>query len=300
MAPAATYRADMNQIIVGVDGSEQSMDATGWAAEEAGRRDASLQIVYVVTPWLFDVPVDPRAGAVREGLLEGGEEIVERAVARARERVPGLEVDGVQTGGQPAEVLIERSRDALMLVVGTRGTGGITGLLLGSVALQAVSHAFCPAVAVRGTEAAEHGEVVVGVDGSVSSGAAIAFAFEEAAMRQARLRAVLAWGHPVSTGPGDMRPLVYDSELLAAEEERILTGSLAGWREKFPDVEVVHDVVHAKPVRALSGASARADLLVVGSRGRGGFSGLVLGSVGHAMLHHAHCPLAVVHSPAAA
>ncbi|WP_067461213.1 universal stress protein [Actinomadura macra] len=287
----------MNQIIVGVDGSDQSIAATRWASDEARRRNASLRVVYVVTPWLFDFPVDPRAGAAREWLLKGGEEIVERAVAAARENSPGIEVTGVQKGGQAAEVLIEEAQDALMLVVGTRGTGTLTGLVLGSVSLQVASHAGRPTVVVHDSGPADHGEIVVGVDGSPGSGAAVGFAFEEAASRGARVRAVLAWTHPASTVPKELRP--DDPESRTAERERVLAESLAGWRERFPQVVVTQEVVHQRAVRALAGASAGADLLVVGSRGRGGFPGLLLGSVGRAMLHRAHCPVALVPPPGA-
>jgi nucleotide-binding universal stress UspA family protein len=214
----------MTGIIVGVDGSKQSLRAVDWAADEAVRRNASLRVLYVITPWLFDVPVDPRAGAMRAWMLHGGDDIVGYAVGRAGERAPGLEVSGEQIGGQAAETLVDRARDALMLVVGSRGRGGVGGLLLGSVAFQVSSHARCPAVVVRDAPSDEIGEVVLGVDGSPASAEAVGFAFQETSVRGARLHAVL----------------------------------------------------------------------VVGSRGRGGFTGLLLGSVGHAMLHRARCPVAVV------
>ncbi|MEU8344856.1 universal stress protein [Spirillospora sp. NPDC048832] len=284
----------MSSIVVGTDGSEPSLLAIGWAAAEAARRGAALHVVYVVAPWLFDVPDDPGAAQVREQMLGDGQGIVDAGVARARERVSGLEVTGEQTGGQPAKVLIERAWDALMLVTGPRGTGGLTGLVLGSVAMQVAMHAPCPVVIVRAAEPSGHGEVVVGVDGSPYGADAIGFAFEEASVRGVRLRALLAWTHPVSTGHGDMLPPVYDREILAAEEQRLLAESLAGWRAKYPDVEVAAEAVRGRAARVLAKASVHADLLVVGSRGRGGFTGLLLGSVGHAMLLRAHCPVAIV------
>lgn len=284
----------MNRIVVGDDGSEPSLRAIDWAADEAGHRGASLHVVYVVTPWLFDVPTDPGAAQVREQLLDGGRDIVDLGVARARDRVPGLEVTGEQTGGQPAKVLIERARDALMVVTGSRGTGGLTGLVLGSVAMQVASHAPCPAVVVRASKPSAHREVVVGVDGAPDSAEAVGFAFEEASLRGVRLRALLAWSHPVSTGPGDMQPLVYDREIVDAEEKRLLAESLAGWQAKYPDVAVVSETVHGRAAKILAEASVHADLLVVGARGRGGFVGLLMGSVSHAMLLRAHCPVAVV------
>ncbi|HEU5023510.1 MAG TPA: universal stress protein [Spirillospora sp.] len=284
----------MNGIVVGVDGSKQSLHALDWAADEAVRRGAPLRILYVITPWLFDVPVDPRAGAMRAWLLHGGEDIVGYAVDRAGERAPGLEVTGEQVGGQAAETLIDRARDALMLVVGARGRGGVGGLLLGSVAFQVASHARSPAVVVREASSDEYSEVALGVDGSPASMEAVGFAFQEASLRRARLHAVLAWPHPISTGPGDMQPLVYDPALVTKGEERVLSECLSGWRAQFPDVDIVPEVVHGRAAPALAHASAHADLLVVGSRGRGGFTGLLLGSVGHAMLHRARCPVAVV------
>lgn len=284
----------MNGIVVGVDGSKQSLRAVDWAADEAVRRNVPLRILYVVTPWLFDVPVDPRAGAMRAWLLYGGEDIVGYAVDRAGERAPGLDVTGEQIGGQAAELLVDRAQDALMLVVGSRGRGGVGGLVLGSVAFQVASHARCPAVVVRDAPSEEYGEVALGVDGSPASTEAVGFAFGEASVRRARLHAVLAWPHPISTGPGDMQPLVYDPEVVTKGEERVLSECLSGWRAKFPDVEVVPEVVHGRAAPALVRASEQADLLVVGSRGRGGFTGLLLGSVGHAMLHRSRCPVAVV------
>jgi nucleotide-binding universal stress UspA family protein len=284
----------MHEIVVGADGSEHSLRAVQWAADEAARRAAALRIVYAMAPWLFDTPVDPRVAAVRDWLREGGQEIVDRAVDRARSRAPGLVVSAELVPGGPARALLTAARDATMVVVGGQGAGGLTGLLLGSVALQVVSHAPCAAVVVRSLEPEVNREIVVGVDGSPSCTGAIGFAFQEAALRLARLRAVLAWSHPASAGRGDVQPLVYDVELVAGDEERVLVECLAGWRERFPDVEVVHDVIQARPIRALAGASAGADLLVVGTRGRGGFAGLILGSVSHAMLHRAHCPVAIV------
>ncbi|NKZ07455.1 universal stress protein [Actinomadura latina] len=284
----------MNTIIVGVDGSEPSLLAVDWAAAEAARRDAPLHLVHAVPPWLLDVPDDPDAAEMRKRILDGGREIVDTGVARARARVPGLEVTGEQAGGQPARALIERAAGAVLLVTGSRGKGGLTGLALGSVAMQTASHAPCPAVVVRANGRTAYGEIVVGVDGSRANEAAVGFAFEEASLRGARLRALLAWSHPASTGPGDMQPLVYDRDIVEAEEKRVLAESLAGWRAKYPDVEVVPEAVRGRAVRALAEASVHADLLVVGSRGRGGFTGLLLGSVGHAMLHRAHCPVAVI------
>jgi nucleotide-binding universal stress UspA family protein len=141
------------------------------------------------------------------------------------------------------------------------------------------------------------GPVVVGVDGSRLSELAIDFAVREAARREAGVVAVHAWTRPVSTGPGDMLPLVYDVDEVQAEEDRVLAESVAGWRDRYPDVDIVHRLVRGRPAPALLAESASAQLVVVGGHGRGGFSGLLLGSVSHAMLHHARCPVVIVQAP---
>ncbi len=178
--------------------------------------------------------------------------------------------------------------------MGGRGLGELTCLLVGSVSRKVVAHAPCPVAVIRSPRPGVRREIVVGVDGSANSAAAIGFAFEEAKLRQARLHAVLAWTYAMPVGPGTMMPLVYDPNRVLQDEEELLTESLAMWCEKYPDVEVVADAVESRPVSALSEAAERADLLVVGTRGRGGFAGLLLGSVGHAVLHHTECPVIVV------
>jgi nucleotide-binding universal stress UspA family protein len=284
----------MSVIVVGADGSDESLCAVEWATEEAARRGLPLRIVHAEAEWLYDTPVDPRHGAVREWLLTGGQELLGKAAATARQSDPGVVVEAETVPGQVARVLLEKARDAAMVVLGGRGVSAATGLLLGSSTLQVVTHAKVPTVVVRHREPAVRQEVAVGVDGSAVTEPALGFAFNEAALRKARLRAIHIWSHPASSAPGYMQPLVYDPLTVAEEEMRLVEESLDTWRKKFPDVEVVSEIVHGRPVRILAGASARADLLVVGTRGRGGFTGLLLGSVSHALLHHAHCPLAVV------
>jgi nucleotide-binding universal stress UspA family protein len=288
----------MNAIVVGVDGSQDSMRAIAWAADEAALRRCALRIVHAVAPWLYDENVDPRLISVREWLLADGQNVIATAVEAARTRAEGIEVAGEVVPGGASRALLERARDAAMVVVGSHGAGTVTGLLLGSTALQVVSHTTVPTVVVRQLEPVARQEIAVGVDGLPAGEPALALAFEEAALRDARLRAVHVWSDPGTTGPGGMTPLIYDPESVAADHTRWLNDALARWREKYPEVEVVIEVVHGRPVRILSGVSARSDLLVVGTRGHGGFAGLVLGSVSHGLLHHAHCPLAVVPSAA--
>jgi nucleotide-binding universal stress UspA family protein len=283
----------MKMILVGTDGSDSGTCAVRWAAEEASRRRLPLRILHAVAPWLYETPVDKRFASVRDWLLSQGGQVLDDAVTTARERDPDLTVEGAVVPGPPARTLLGRAGDAVMLVLGRSGTG-MAGVLLGSTTLQVVAHAPVPVVVTRDVPAAVRREVVVGVDTIAAGEAVIGLAFEEAALRAARLRLVHAWSHPASAGPGDMRPLVYDPQLVVAEELRGMQEALVPWREKFPAVEVLSEAVHGRAARVLVDASGRADLLVVGTRGRGGFTGLLLGSVSHALLHRARCPLAVV------
>jgi nucleotide-binding universal stress UspA family protein len=233
------------------------------------------------------------------GLRRIAEDFLLDAATLARAIAPGIEVSTELVVCAAAARLIEESQDAAMIVVGSRGLGGFTGLLVGSVGVQVSSHAHCPVVVVRYGPPDEEpgpaaGRVVAGVDGSASSEAVLEFAFEEAAMRGAGLTVMHAWTAPVSTGPGDLLPLVYDVDSVNEDEARLLSELLAGWQEKYPDVPVRRLVLHRPPAKELVRLSRGAELLVVGARGRGGFRGLLLGSVSHAAIQHASCPVAVV------
>jgi len=199
---------------------------------------------------------------------------------------PDLEVEARSRPGHAAQVLLEESEHAEVVVLGSRGAGGFAGLVLGSTTLHVASHAHCPVVAVpepSGGEPDRHG-IVVGVDGSGVSQAAIDYACQAASRLHEKLVAVHAWHAPVA----------YDPLLVGEEERLVLAESMAGWSEKYPDIEVEHKVVRDHPVRALVDEAACVRLLVVGSRGRGSIRSLALGSVSHGVLHHATGPVAVV------
>jgi nucleotide-binding universal stress UspA family protein len=281
-------------VVVGVDGSACSLDAVALAAGEAVRRHRPLHVVYAFFWPFLGVPLGPSPlGPPEGGLLGETQRIVQEAVDHARQAEPTVAVTGAAITGAPAEVLIDQSRSAAVVVVGDRGLGGFTGLLIGSVAVQLAAHAACPILVARGRPNPT-GDVLVGVDGSPAAEPAIGAAFEEATLRGARLTALHVWSHPRSTGPGDMLPLVYDVAEVEAEEARVLAEALAGWRDKYPDLPVRRELRRAYVRPALIDETTRSQLVVVGSRGRGGFTGLLLGSVSQAMLHHAHCPVLVV------
>ena len=281
------------RVVVGVDGSDSALDAVRWAAREADRRRLPLRVVHAFG-WPDTRHVgDPGLGVdYREVLQRAAREVLAAATAAAGETVPGLAVDPQMIVGFPGAVLRSESAGAVLVVLGDRGLGGFTGLLLGSVAIEVSALGECPVVVVRGpAPAPPEGPVVVGVDGSPTSEAAVGFAYEAAATRGVPLVAVHAWSDLMADPT--FAPLL-DWDALEAEEREVLAERLAGWGEKFPDVEVQRLVRHDRPARALLAQAAGAQLVVVGTRGRGGVAGLLLGSVSHSLLHHAPCPVAVV------
>ncbi|MGC9669769.1 universal stress protein [Planosporangium sp. 12N6] len=283
-----------HRVVVGVDGSPPSLAAVDLAAREARLRNAPLHLVYAYIWPYVDVPVGTSAvSRLGADLRSDAERIAREAAHRARAAAPTLTVTSEAVNGAPTATLLEQSRTASLVVVGDRGLGGFTGLVLGSVAVQLAAHAACPVLIARG-HADAAGDVLLGVDGSSASEPAVGFAFEEAALRGVALTALHAWTAPVRAEPGDVLPMVYDAAIVEAEEDRVLAEALAGWRDKYPDVPVRRRLVRGPTRRALIGATRDAQLVVVGSRGRGGFTGLLLGSVSQAVLHHANCPVAIV------
>jgi nucleotide-binding universal stress UspA family protein len=265
-------------VVVGVDGSVEGRRALDWAVADAVHRRRGLRIVHVyVWPTVYAPIATPVPAPYEPGLQEAAAEILREAAERARAAAPGLEVDTDMPVQQPASALMAAAGAASVVVVGNRGRGGFAGLLLGSVGVALAAHAACPVVIVRRGERSpglEAGRVIVGIDGSPEAERALAFGFEEAALRGAGVTALHA----------------YDRD----EEQRGLVETASRWAEKNPDVDVRYHGVHARPAEALADRSAGAQLLVVGSRGRGGFAGLLLGSVSQAAIHHAGCPVAVV------
>lgn len=281
-------------IVVAVDGSESALRATRWAAVEASRRGRALRVVHV---YQWPVPAYGPTFTVPESMYEAmsaaAAQVVAEAVAAATETAPGLRCESETFRGQTVPVLRTVSGGAALLVMGSRGHGGFAGLLAGSVTVAMAAHGLCPVAVIRGEEPPD-GPVVVGVDGSPASEAAIGLAFDEAATRGCGLVAVLAWTDTVfPVGPyGGSYPVI-DWTPLAEEAEELLGERLAGWSEKYPEVVVRRGIERDRPATALLDAAKDAQLLVVGSRGRGGFAGLTLGSVSQAMLHHAPCPVVI-------
>ena len=290
------YLENEHPVVVGVDGSASALHAVRWAAREAERRGAPLRLVHVchVVPVRHPRQVSPPPEYLT-AVHEQGRHWLTEASAAARRTVPGLAVSTDLHAGVTTGVLLDESRSAQLMVLGSRGLGGFASLLVGSVAVALSGHGHCPVVVVHsatrdGAPPAD-GPVVVGVDGSELSDAALTFAFEEAAARGVPLVAVHTWQDVNTAGAWTMLPGTIDWDWLQAEEEKRLAERLAPWRDKFPQVEVRPVVKRDRPDRVL--LSQGAQLIVVGTRGRGAFTGLGLGSVSQTLLHHAECPVAV-------
>ena len=273
-------------IVAGYDGSPGSGDALRWAAREAKARDTTLTVCLVWTPDQMALPTELD---ICDLARQYGQEILARGLPYAESVLAPGRVRAELAGGSAAYVLCERSRTANMVVVGSRGHSELSGLLLGSVSWQVAGHASGRVVVVRGEWRPANqapGPVVVGADGSAAAQAATAFAFEEAALREVPLVAVCA----LADAPGrlgERQQLEEDFEHLVACEAK-----------EHPDVMVVRRVLAGTPRAALLAASTDAQMLVVGSRGRGGLEGMCLGSVAQAVLHHAPCPVGVVRQAA--
>jgi nucleotide-binding universal stress UspA family protein len=279
-------------IIVGIDGSPAALAAARWAAAEAAARRLALTLVRVQPDPTGRYPDREVGDAMRTALLAQGE----KQLRDAAEAVRGADPEVEQIVGEIVPTFVRLSAGAAMIVLGERGLGGFTGMLIGSIANAVVAGATCPVAVVRtprlGSPNTE-GPVVVGVDGSPASEAAVAVAFEQASRRDHRLVAVHTWDD-VFVNPGLHFRVSFDTDALEEQEREVLAQRLAGWQEKYPDVVVTNVVTKGQPVRALLEYGEDAVLIVVGSRGLGGYEGMLLGSTSQALVHHAQCPVVVV------
>jgi len=286
-----------SELVVGVDGSAASYAAVGWTAQEATIRGLPVRLVHVVAPTSMSSTEAPNDTITHE------QEVKARHVIDQARRI----VDGVQGEARlkvrveiryagVLATLVDASRDAHMIVVGARGFDGFGWHMLGSVSAGLLHHAHCPVTIVRDPESAgreihDDAPVVVGIDGSRASEAATALAFEEASRRRVPLVALHAW-----SDVGVFPILGMDWHVYRDEGDEVLGERLAGWQEIYPDVQVHRRLVCDVPARWLVNESDSAQLVVLGSRGRGGFDGLHLGSVSSAVAQSARVPVIVVRS----
>jgi nucleotide-binding universal stress UspA family protein len=247
-----------------------------------------------VTFYDYSVAAATAVGApVMADAKANAESLIAAAVATASRIAPDIEVRGQAVRGHAAHMLVKASADGATIVVGNRGRGDFASLLLGSVSQHVALHAHGPVVVVRGRSDPHSGPIVVGVDGSLESQHALQLAFEEAAMRGTDVAAVRAYGLLGPSYSPDVPGFIEDSEQRQDAEMTALAADVASWARKYPDVHISCSAIAGSPAQVLSDQSSKARLVVVGTRGHGGFTGLLLGSVGLHLLHHANCPVLV-------
>ncbi|MFF5014998.1 universal stress protein [Streptomyces sp. NPDC001165] len=285
---------DRLPIVVAVDPDPSRRTALAWAADAAARRRLPLRPVHVEgvpTRGYRGREVPPSWEGWNESLHEAGKQVLEDAANFVAARHPQVEVDALLAEGDPVWVLREQSRDATAVVLGSRHLSRAQEVFgSSSVAVPVMAHALCPVIVVPEPEhtTQEPAYYVVGVDGSAHSAAAVDVAFEEAALHGAQLRALYVWE------PGPLR--IFDEYAPQQEARRLLSETVAGRHDRYPEVDLHHELVVGHPVQVLTDASAHALGLVVGTRGHGGFTGMLLGSVSQGVLHHARCPVIAVPS----
>jgi nucleotide-binding universal stress UspA family protein len=282
-------------IVVAVDGSPASNAAVVWAARDAATRSIPLTLFHaVVTPTATYPPV-PYPDSLAVKLEDGGRREIAHALKLAHDAMPAdrkVTINKEMVYSTPAPALIKSSDEAEMIVVGSSGRGLLARGLLGSVSSTVVRHARCPVAVIRDEDLPDpqHGPVLLGIDGSPASELATAIAFDQASRRGVDLLALHAWSDVAV-----LELAALDWDAVEAEAERSLAENLAGWQERYPDVTVRRLLVRDLPAQQLihQSESTQAQLVVVGSHGRGGLTGLILGSVSNTVLHSVRIPVIV-------
>lgn len=293
-------------VVAGVDGSPRSLAAARWAAEEAARRHQSVQLLYSAYLPLaafsgYGYPVSEYPAELIENAGVHGRRLLDSTAAEISGSYPDLEVTTVMTSSDPRLALVEASVGAAMTVVGTLGSGRVQEVLLGSVALHVTAHGRSPVAVIPHDQDHRGGPVLVGVDGSAHSDAAVTFAFDEAAVRGVGVVAALIYDNWTRKGFA-RRPITFDVTE-SPEKQAVISEQLAGLAERYPDVEVHELIFRGQPADCLLKYAGHApleqqpQLIVVGSRGRGGLTGLLLGSTSHALIAHSGRPVVVVRPP---
>ncbi|MET8582373.1 universal stress protein [Streptomyces collinus] len=286
-------------LVVGVDGSDPSLTAVDWAVDEAARHALPLQLVHA-SLWESYEGAKPSFSTARPAEEILAEHIVASGVERARRRNAEVKVTGTALPEDAVSALLRAGPEAFALVTGSRGRGEIAGMLLGSVSLAVAARAVCPVFVIRGPGPGHRtafGHVVVGVGDAIGGFGAIRFAVRESVVRDCALTAVRAWRNP-SQEPVDHMLVADDAAWLRAQRATAaLDDALRDAVGEHPGLDVRLRPVEGPAHRVLLDASAEADLVVVGAQRRHGHFGLQLGRVAHVLLHHAHCPVAIVPQP---
>lgn len=288
-------------VVVGYDASERSAAAVRWAAREAARTASPLLVVHV---WGFAHQRTGGAGTSWLGaqVVAGVQAVADEGVAVALAAAPDVHARGFVGHGPPAQVLVDHSRDARLVVLGRHGTGWVREAVVGSVAAGVVQHAFCPVAVVPEGEWTAHGVVLVGVDGSAGADLALDTAAELALARDAELRAVTTWTSVPVTSTMSYWVVAYPDatpdQLALAHAEQVQEVARARLARTAPEAKASWEITEGRAADVLVRASQSADLVVVGARGRGGLAGLLLGSVSRGVVRRAACPVLVTRARA--
>jgi len=288
-------QANKHGILVAVDGSPECDAAVSWAAREAELRELPITLAHVVVPVVTTWPVRSLQTEFNEWQEDNARQVLEQGQKMLRSTLGDSELPNVRTEvlhDYAVPELVKTSKQAQMLVVGSRGMGAFGRAVLGSVSSGVVHHARCPVAILHADEAQspDHtSPVLLGIDGSPASEGATSLAFDEASRRKVDLVALHAW-----SDVGVFPILGMDWRKYEVEGDMVLAERLAGWQEQYPDVHVRRRIVCDRPARWLIEESQQAQLVVVGSHGRGGFANMLLGSVGTSVAEAAEAPVIVV------
>ncbi|MEV0947745.1 universal stress protein [Rhodococcus sp. NPDC049939] len=290
-----------HSVVVGIDGSDTSTSAALWGAEVASKWETPLSLVHVLPregPLYHANQYSPAAAGTMEErapgeIREDGEAIIDKSRKMLEQQFPKLDIDITITPGSGGKNLLAAAERARLIVLGSTGSGTIRSALVGSTALHVANHAKCPVVVLRGESGPpDQRPVVVGLDGSDLSREAANHAFEFASFFDAPLICVHTWQGNPTLGSGT-RKLMMDWEAMKEEEVALLSESLAGESEMYPDVPVTRVAEQSAPATALMKHAEGGQLIVVGSHGRGRVLGALMGSTSQNLLHHAHCPVMI-------
>ena len=284
-------------VVVGVDGSANGREALRFALAEAELREARLAIVHswsIPTLTATGIGMIPAFGLLRDALADAAAETLEAELERVAHGAPPVELERTIVQGDAAGALVERAAGADLLVVGSRGRGGLASTVLGSVSRACLHHAPCPVAVVNVAHHAERGRILVGLDDSQGAESALGWAFAEARLRGAAVHALCAYDDPFALGAAGLSSaevVVELREALAEDAEAVVARARGSAPSGLP---MTGEAVHGPAGRVLVAAAADADLLVVGSRGRGGFTSLLLGSVSQHCAAHSGGAVVVV------
>ncbi|MEV4641323.1 universal stress protein [Actinoplanes sp. NPDC049548] len=284
-------------IVVGTDGTMAGAAAVRWAAVEAARRKVLLRIVHCFD-WVYESPRRGCDGRSAEAARAMADAVTSAALHQARAAAPGIWREADTMIGDPASHLIELSGSVALVVVGSRGSGGLAGLLLGSVSRRVAVHAACPVIVVRGRGVVREGSIAAGVDLSVRGEVVLRHAYQTAEALGCGLHVVHSCPPAIGPWAGTVPSAAVPVPLLDEAEEDRLHALLVPWQSRYPRVGTTLCLSHQPPASALADASKRFRLLVVGNHGHDVLSGTLLGSTSLYLLHRADCPVMVVRTRA--